>query len=67
MLKPEGYGLEGEEAAEDEGRKGLSGKVRAWAAQVLAKQQATQSGRSYILNTHDVVHEPRTLTPNPNP
>ena len=58
LLKPEGDGAEGEEVADAEGRKGLSGKVRAWVAQVLAKQQATQSGRSYILNTHDVVHEP---------
>ena len=30
LLKPEGYGLEGEEAADDEQGKGLSGKARAW-------------------------------------
>ena len=41
LLKPESYGLEGEEAEDDEGRKGLSGKVRAWVAQVLAKQQVS--------------------------
>ena len=61
LLKPKGYGL-GEEGMEEDGasgdKKGISGKVRAWVAQVLAKQQATQSGRSYVLNTRDVVREP---------